>query len=317
MKTTKKILMILFAAMILAGSLTSCQKDKTKVNTDPNTNSIQNLSEDETKVTAAADQAIADINVVLGGGGSLKSTEMLPCNATIDSTAVANDTITIYITYNGLNCAQTVNRTGKIEIRKKVGTHWWQPGASVVYKYIDFHMTRISNNKSITLNGRKTYTNVTGGLVWMIGQTINGQTITSVTRRDEGYMTVTFDDNTSKFWNVARMITWTKDNGKFVTTVNGFGSADGYDNLIHWGTNRNEEAFYIQILQSVIHREACQWDPCSGQKKISIPGDNKGATITFGYDANNQPITNGDCPVKFRIDWFKNGNSGTIYKYLP
>lgn len=221
------------------------------------------------------------------------------------------------MTYNGPNCSNTVNRYGKIEIRKKVGTHWWQQGATVIYKYIDFNMTRISTGKSITLNGQKKYTNVTGGLIWMLGMTINGQTISAIVHKDEGYMTVTFDDNTTKFWNVARQVTFTKVDDKLVRTADGFGSADGYDNLVHWGINRNGEQFYIQILQSVVHKQACQWDPCSGQKKIMIPADDKGATITFGYDANNQLITNGDCPAKYRIDWYKNGNSGTIYKILP
>jgi len=311
MKTVKIITLSFALAVLLVSGLSSCQKDKTGKSDDANTNSIQNLANDENKANTASDEALADINQVLAGSGNLKSASNVPCDATVDSTAVVNDTITYYVTYNGYNCSNTLYRTGKIEIMKKVGTHWWQQNASVVYKYIDFHVTRVSNNKSITLNGRKTCTNVTGGLIFMIPQYIS-----SVTHKDQGYMTVTFDDNSSKFWNVARQVTYTKVDNKFVVTSDGFGSADGYDNLVHWGLNRNGEQFYIQILQPVVHRQACQFDPCSGQRKISIPGDNKGATITFGYDANNQPITNGDCPAKYKVDWYKNGNSGTLYLSL-
>lgn len=301
---------ILMAALLML-VLTSCQKSKNTVDPQMNTNSIQNLANDENKANAAADEALADINQVLANSGNLKSASIIPCNATVDSTSVINDTITYYVTYNGDNCRGTLHRTGKIEIRKHVGTHWYQAGATVIYKYINFRVTRILSQKTITLNGQKTFINESGGLIFMITQYI-----TSVTHKDMGYMNVTFDDGTSKFWNVARRVTYTKADGKFVLTFDGFGSADGYDNLVHWGLNRNGEQFYIQILQPIIHKEACQFDPCAGQKKMSIPGDNKGATITFGYDSNNQPITGSACPEKYKVDWFKNGNSGTLYLFL-
>jgi hypothetical protein len=100
-------------------------------------------------------------------------------------------------------------------------------------------------------------------------------------------------------------------------TIDGFGLADGYDNLVLWGLNRNNEQFYTQILQSVIHREVCSFDPWTGQKKMMIPFQNKGATLTFGYDSNDQPISGDACPSKYKVDWKKGSNSGTIYLFLP
>lgn len=311
MKTMKILTMSLILVTLAFFSLTSCKKTK-NISDPANTNSIQNLANDENQANAASDEAMADINTVLGGSGGLKSSEGRPCNATIDSTAIANDTITYYITYDGLNCAGNLNRTGQVEIKKHIGTRWYQVGATIIYKYTNFHVTHIRSQKSLTINGQKTMTNVTGGLIFMIPQYI-----TSVTHKDQGYITVTFNDTTTKSWNVARQVTYTKADNKFVLTIDGFGSADGYDNLVMWGTNRNSEQFYIQILQSVVHKQACQFDPCSGQKKITIPGDAKGATLTFGYDTNNQPVTGNDCPTKYKVDWFKNGNSGTLYLFLP
>ena len=57
---------------------------------------MQNLSSDENQVTTANDEATNDINAVLGGTGGTKSNEgwRKPCNATIDSTSVVQDTIT-------------------------------------------------------------------------------------------------------------------------------------------------------------------------------------------------------------------------------
>jgi len=310
MKSNRIFNLSLILVSLAFFSLTSCQKTK-KIVDPANTTSMQNLANDENQANAASDEALADVNTVLAGNSGLKSGGVAPCHATIDSLAVANDTMTYYVTYNGLNCRGNLYRTGQIEISKHIGTHWYQTGATITYKYINYHVTRVNSQKSMTLNGRKTYTNLTGGLIFMIPQYIS-----SVTRKDSGYMNVTFDDNTIKFWNVRRQITYTKDNNNLVTTIDGFGSADGYDNLVLWGTNRNQEQFYIQILQPVVHKEVCQFDPCSGQKKMMIPGDSKGATLTFGYDSNNQPITGSDCPTKYKVDWFKNGNSGTLYLFL-
>jgi hypothetical protein len=313
MKTTKIFRMSLLLVALLVAGLTACQKDKTTTTPDPGVNSIQSLANDENQVNSASDEAINDINVVLSGsGGGLKSTEGLPCHATIDSLAVANDSITYYVTYNGTNCRGNLNRTGQLEIRKHVHTRWYEAGAAVVYKYINFHITHVASQKSVTLNGQKTYTNVTGGLIFMIPQYIS-----SVTHKDEGYMNVTFDDGTSKSWQVARQITFTKVNGNLVLTIDGFGTADNYTNLVTWGINRNGEQFYIQILLSVVYREVCQFDPCSGQKKMMIPGKSKGATLTFGYDSNDQPITGDECPTKYKVDWYKGNDSGTMYLWLP
>jgi hypothetical protein len=52
-------------------------------------------------------------------------------------------------------------------------------------------------------------------------------------------------------------------------------------------------------------------------KKMMIPSDDKGATITFGYNNNDEPVTGNDCPTKYKVDWYKGNRSGTIYLFLP
>ena len=252
-----------------------------------------------------------DVSSVMSNNGNYKSTEFLPCNATLDSLAVANDTVTMYITYNGLSCNGNRNRTGKIEIKKKVGTHWEQAGATIIYKYINFTVTRVATGKSITLNGTKTFTNVNGGHRWQVGTLI-----TSYIQRASGSMTASFDNGTSRTWNVARQLTYTGTPGQFVLTVDGFGSAGEFENLVVWGTNRQGEEFFTQITQSVVHKQACDWDPVSGIKIHQIPADSKSATITFGFDSNNQPIVGDDCPTRYRVDWQKNNQSGTMFMPL-
>ncbi len=309
MKTRNLIRLTALLIAIIGLSVTGCKKDKNTSSAD--TASLQQLANDENQVQNASDEVMNDVNGWLSGG-QLKSTAILPCHATIDSTSTINDTITYYITYNGLNCSGTRYRTGQVEIKKSVGTHWYQAGATVMVRHINFTITKVSNQKTITLNGTKTHQNVSGGLIWQLG---NG--ITSIVHKTWGIETVTFSDTTTRTWNVARQKTFTGTPTDLTLTLDGFGNEGQYTNLVVWGTNRHGENFYTQVTQSVVLRQTCDWDPCSGVKFYQIPSDSKSATLTFGFDSNNQPITGTDCPSKYKVDWQKNNHSGTVYLDLP
>ena len=299
---------ILVSAITL--TFTSCKKDNLDTGTaDPAT--LKQLSADENQVDGVMNDAEIDITSTLSNNFTgLKSTEGLPCNATIDSLKKANDTIAIYITYKGLTCNGKVNRTGQIEIRKKAGTHWEVAGATVIYKYINFKVTRVATGKSVTLNGTKTFVNVSGGHRWQVGNKI-----ASFIQEASGTMQASFDNGTSRTWNVARRLTYTGTQGNSNLTIDGFGTSGEYQNLVVWGTNRDGEQFYTQINQSVVHKQTCDWNPVSGIKLHQIPADSKNATVTFGFDDNNEPITGDNCPTRYKVDWQRNNNSGT--SYLP
>lgn len=310
MKTKKFFSIALMLIAVLGLTLSGCKKDKTE---DPvaDSSSLQQLSNDETNLDAVTDETLNDVEAILSQPG-LKSTEALPCNATIDSTAVINDTITIYITYNGLNCSGTRYRTGQVEIRRPYGVPWFVQGTTVRIKHINFTITRVSTGKSITLNSVKFLKNVSGGGVWQLGNQAQ-----AIVHRVWGHVNITFDDNTTKEWNVARQKTYTGVFPQNIVLTNiGFGTQGDMTNLVVWGVNRQGEQFYTQILEPVVIRQVCGWDPVLGIKKHSIPGDNKSATLTFGYNSNNQPVAPGQCPTKYKLDWEKNNQSGTIYLWL-
>lgn len=308
MKASNLIKLTLLFLTIVGFTLTGCNKKKENNVVDPS--NIQQLANDENQFQDASDEAMYDVDLLLSTG-NLKSTTLWPCNATIDSTAVANDTLTIFITYNGLNCSETRFRTGQVIIKKRVGLNWGDAGAGVVVQHINFSITRVSTGKTIVLNGTKTHQNVSGGHFWMLGNTL-----TSLVHKTWGTMTVTFDDNTTRTWNVARMKTYTGVLTNLVLTVDGFGTSGEFNNLVIWGVNRQGDAFYSQIQQPEVFKQMCAWSPCSGIKLLTIPGDGKSALITFGYNSNNQPIGENECPTKFKLDWTKNGNSGTVYLWL-
>jgi hypothetical protein len=309
MKAMNLFKSLLFLVAIAGFVLTGCQKDKQNDLT-PDSSSLQQLSKDENTLQTATDEALNDVNQVLSGSG-LKSTNLWPCNATIDSTEIINDTIIFFITYNGLNCNETRFRTGKVEVRKQVGTQWHDAGATVIVKYLNLSITKVATGKTIILNGTKTFQNVTGGYIWQLGNQY-----TSIVHKVWGEVEATFDDLTTRTWNISRQRTFTGTLGALVMTINGFGTAGAYDNLVVWGVNRQGEEFYSQINEPVVFKETCSWDPCSGVRVYQIPSDDKSATVTFGYDNNNQLIVNGDCPTKYKVDWQKNSNSGTVYLFL-
>lgn len=313
MKTTNLIRIIALVIAFAGLTLTSCQKDKLDKGTN-DSGSLTQLSNDEINVEEITNDALQDVEGVLSyNGGNLKSNRGIPCNATIDSASVVNDTVTIYITYDGLSCNGRKYRTGQVQIRKQVGTHWGMEGASVNIRYINFSVTRVASGKTIILNSNKTFTNVTGGFIYMLGQ--NG--FSTLVHRVSGHLDVTFDNGTIRSWNVARQRTYTGTPGELVLTIDGFGTSGEYSNLVVWGTNRNGEDFYTRITESVVHKEVCDWNPVTGIKIHEIPTTDKSATITFGYDSNNEPVTNGDCPTHYRVDWQNGTYTGTSFLPLP
>ncbi len=311
MKTNHIFKLGLFMVATLALALTGCQKDPVDPIPDDNgSTSVQQISQDDNQLQKIDDDINLDIEIMMTGGG-LKSTTWLPCNATIDSANVVNDTITYYITYHGLNCPETVYRTGQVEVKKHVGTHWYDPGATVMVKIINLQITRVATQKTVVINGVKTHQNVTGGLLVQLGYGIN-----TIVHRTHGFMTVNFDDGSNRTWNIARRIVYTGTLGDFVIGVDGFGQAGEYAGLVTWGVGRNGDQFYISVPQPVHYVQACNFNPVNGIQTIEIPSKNKGATLTFGFDNNNQPVVPPACPTKYKLDWHHGANSGTIYLWL-
>lgn len=303
MKYLKTVSIVLLAAAV---TFTSCRK-KDKENVDPT--SLQQLSKDETQMTNASDEAMSDANSVASGAKAFNL-----CDATIypDSFSVNNDTLIKRIVFNGNQCLPNKTRLGTIIVRRLKNIPWSTANTSIWVKFINYKVTK--GTKSVTINGTKTFTNVSGGVL----ANLNNSTIV---HRIEGSVQATFDNGTSRSWNIARQRTYSGTAANYVITNDGFGQSNGYTNLVTWGTNRHGEAFYTQILQGIDLRQICGWDPVKGQKKHIIPSDNKSATVTFGYNSANELIstinTPSECPSKYKVVWEKNGNSGTVFLDLP
>jgi len=312
MKTKAIFRLFLVLAAAITVSMTGCsKKDEPTPPPSGTTESLQQLSKDDNNIQNISDENMNDAMSVVSGGNLKSSNMMWPCNATVDSANVVNDTMTYYITYNGLNCAGNFYRTGQVVVKRPMGVMWIQPGATVRVDMINFHIVKVATQESVTLNGSHLFTNVSGGHPWMLGYGLE-----ALVHRVQGYMHANFDDSTTRTWYIARQRVLTGTMGTLVMTIDGFGEANGYSNLVTWGVNRNGEEFYGQINQPVVHTQVCNADPVSGIIHYEIPAGDKSATITFGYDNNNQPVANGECPTKYRLDWTYNGNFGTFFLFL-
>ncbi len=265
---------------------------------------ITQLSKDENDVEGASDDAANDVNEVLTRG-TAKSIAGFLCNATIDSSAITNDTIKYFITYTGEIC-HNKKREGSVEIKKKNETSWYDEGATVIIKFNNLKITKIASNRSIKLNGFVTYKNVSGGVVREINA--NGTIVHSV----DGVLSAEFDDGTTRVWNIAKKRTYSGTQNNIIVTVEGTGMTDGYSNLITWGVNRHGELFYTQVTVPIIHKQTCDWDPVFGMKSIAIPEKDKSATITFGFDSNGDIVNSSNCPTHCKVDWQKGNKTGTM-----
>lgn len=301
----KKSYLILAAVTLLTGMtlFSSCKKDETEADT---TTLNKEQSADGEDVAASADVVDDEIDNVMSLT-SLKSGDAinLPCNVSIDSTLKAQKKFTI--TFNGENCNGTRTRSGKVEVTLTNGTKWADVGAVLTVKYIDVKITHKASKRYVIMNGTKTHTNVSGGLVKNLG---SAGTPTAIIRKIQSNdMKVTFANEAARSWNIARQRTFTKENGSMMIKVEGFGEADGKNNLVEWGTNRRSTNFYTQIVTPVIKTQECDYKPISGEK-IHYVGL-RTINVTLGTDVNGVPATEG-CATHYKISWNAVGGVKTV-----
>lgn len=303
---------VLLVGLILLG-MGGCSKDKEEVN-ETDVNNATQISTDEQFVADESDRILDESNtfVMQHFLKASDAIEFTPCNVNLDSVRVVNDTTVFYLTYNGLSCNGRINRTGHAEIRIKQGTFWVQPGAAMKIKLINYTATRVATGKSVTLNGEKNHVNVTGGHIGLLGITYD-----TIIHEVSGHMLAAFDNGTTRQWNMARRKIFTGSQGQLQVTHQGFGSSGEYTNLVTWGIDRLGNEFYTQIVEPVLFKQTCDWKPVSGIKKHYVPEKNLTITTTFGFDDNNQPVTGGECPNKYKLEVERNGKLRTVYLFLP
>jgi hypothetical protein len=293
--------------VILSAGLffTSCKKESTSTPEPTETETeLQVQSDDQARFSAETDAADDDANIALETyGGSyaglrpLSPIMTLRCDASVTVDTVSNPR-TITITYNGDTCiGGRRSRTGSIVLSFVPGFRWSAVGASYSINYQNLKITRLLDNKSITLSGTKRITNVSGGKLLELA---TRTTPIVHTIMSEG-MSVTFDNGSQRSWKIAKRRTFTYNDG-VVIRVAGIAPAAVGEGVVEWGFNRFNREYKNAILEPLTIRQSCNFRLVSG--KIQHTGGLATTTTTFGLDAAGNPVTscpNG--PFYYKIVW--------------
>jgi hypothetical protein len=311
----KKQLTFMSVAILSAALfLSSCKKEKTTTAATDDATELQVQSEDQAKFSGESDAADDDANVALEsfGGSYVGARPLTPfpfrCDASVTVDTTANPR-TITVTYSGDTCiGGHRSRTGSIVLSFTPGFRWSTAGSSYSITYNNLKITRTLTNKSITINGTKTITNVSGGK--LINLATRTEPIVHTVSSDG--MTITFDNGTQRSWKIARKRTFTYDNG-VVIAVTGNAPALIGTGVAEWGINRAGHEFVNTILEPLVVKQSCDFRLVSG--KIQHSGFFVTTTTTFGLDAGGNAITS--CPVGpfyYKIVWV--GRNGQTYTYI-
>ena len=164
------------------------------------------------------------------------------------------------------------------------------------------------DNKSITINGTKTITNVSGGRLRDLAT--HGPITHDIASPG---LTILFDNGTTRTWQVAKERVFSYNNGVEITTT-GLHTDGTTTGISEWGTNRNGNTFVTAITQPLVIRQDCDFRLTSGV----VTHSRSAATVvaTFGLDSTGAPTT---CPgvgghYYFKIVW-TNAN-GIVRTYI-
>jgi hypothetical protein len=324
--------MALAICLLSCISIYSCQKSNSASQDSSSTN-LSTTADDQQQVSNESDIISNDANTALNGqsdfSGSTSSTASLSGNTEVNSTdavtglsslvnvhqLICDATITydtsnnqrvITIVYDGTNCWGNRTRSGKVIITLPLGQHWKDAGATVNIVIDELKITRLRDGKSIVINGNKTITNVSGGLLKDLA------TLGTITHTITGTMSIDFDNGTTRAWNVSKQRVFTYNNGIVITTTGTY--SDGtYNDIAEWGLNRLGESFKSLISEPKVIRQDCDFRLVSGQNTVIT--DKGTSVITYGLDMNGNPT---GCPGSgtyyYKLVW--TGENGKTYTVI-
>ncbi|MDR3716608.1 MAG: hypothetical protein P4L51_27700 [Puia sp.] len=321
----KQVIFPLTAILIFGGLMVACSKSSSSSGSGgTSTTQVQTQSSDETQVSNEVDASTNDVTTSLTsqssingdavsgtthgispyseGSGSVTSTSLI-CDATVvlDTAAGAK---TVTITYNGTNCWGNRTRTGTVVISIPEGVHWRDTGAIATVSVQNLKITRVADNKTITLNGTYTYTNVSGGSLKDL------ETLGTITHSiAASNLSINFGDSATRTWNIAKQRAFTYNNGLVITTTGTYSDGTNKD-ISEWGTNRYGNSFERLILEPMVIQQSCNLRLTSGQTETIRPAVT--TDITYGLDANGDST---GCPGEgnyyYKAAWTIGGKTYT------
>ncbi len=297
----KSSFIVLLAFVFASLFFTACIPGKKDNKLDEKT---QQFNKDANMVKAEGDQIDNDINNALNDipsmGGRKDGIESSPlCGCTIDSSQLANKIL--FFNFDGITPCFSPSRTrsGQIKVQLTSGNKWADAGAVLTITFINYKITRLSDNKSVMFNGVKTLKNINGNdwLGFLLGNTI-------FKYKERAYnVLLTFEDNAQATWSIARISTWkyAPAETKITFTAEGDTTMNGLDKVDSWGVNRYNYNFTINYNNPWISNTYCGlWRPTSGEVVYKIVDND--FKLTLGVNQNGDPSTL-TCAYGYKVVW--------------
>lgn len=311
----KKFIQALSLTVILGAAITlnSCKKENTTTADD----SVS--AQDNATITRADDATTDDAAAAAGQVASFAGKTESPwwntavlCGVTlVDSGTAGNRTITI--TYDGTTDCNGVIRSGTVTIVNNSGIPWNLNGSVLNITYNALAITDPVSGNTYTINGTRTLTKETNGLAWKVLAGL--ETNTTVTRRNQGNMSITFPGGGVRSWTVDRTRSWSSLVNGSVNTITVTVSTQADNNVDVTGTNRFGVTFTNSILTPIAanNNAACYWKPYQGQTTHAVA--NRSANVLYGTNPAGVQIGNATtCGDGYFITYTKaNGTQATRF----
>lgn len=313
----KKSMLIGSAFLVL---FISCGKLKDLLNPQ-----MKQFNEDSNELKGHLDQTDRDINDALSDIGFGKNETGLSvsssalCGCLIDTSAISQNIL--YFNFDGVTpCfSPSITRSGQVKVELINGTSWHQAGAVIRQTFIDYKLTRLSDNRSVEFDGDKTLRNINGN-DWL-GFFLSYSTLSYQERALN--IDVTFEDGSTALWNSARVTEWGYVQANSVPgiqtpfiTFRATGDTAMGGNAItdSWGVNRFGQDFVTYYNEEIRSNTYCGlWRPVAGELVHTVNGDIY--TLTLGVDQNGNP-SSANCAYGFEVSWDVNGTANSqIFSY--
>ncbi|MDB5273571.1 MAG: hypothetical protein JWO58_1938 [Chitinophagaceae bacterium] len=295
-------------------AFTSCSKKDDAAS--PASESQQTAGTDDTRAQNESDAGTNDAETAISSNSSTMRTSASTVDgATIDATNASSQK-KLVINYDGMTNVGGRTRSGSITAQLTSGSSWTTQNAAITITYNNYKATRVSDGKSITINGSVVLKNTSGGLVTTM--TVADTRTRSIRSSN---LSITFDDNTQRTWSMAkkRTITCQGIGTAYTVKVSGdttISSPSSHGDATHhvaaWGTTRFGTTFYTVIPDNdpVTWISAnCTFVPASGS--LSIEGLARTLTIKYGVDSNGAPVTTATCAYGVQLSWLDGSGSTT------
>jgi len=311
----------LLIILLLSVSLLACKKEKESENTaDPqtvqqtdDTQNLKNESDDSNSDIQTALENFPELN-----GGRVAQTDSIShpiCGCTIDASQRSSRIITL--NFDGINPCGSPSRTraGSIRFQLVQGNNWRSAGAVIEINYQNYKVTRLRDNKSITINGTKHLTNVRGtNWIGFLAFT------DSLLYKERGInLTATFDGGAQSTFSIARLTQWKRYRVGISPHIEfkamGDTVIDGQANTDTWGLSRFGYVFTNSYQNQLVSNTYCQvWRPVAGS--INHRSNNNLVNITYGVNQEGNP-TQTTCAYGWKLSWQISGgrNGSQIFSY--